>query len=429
MNYNEAREYLAGIAKAGNLLGLEPMKQLLMELGNPQDQLRFIHIAGTNGKGSVLAYVSTILKEAGFKVGRYISPTLFSYREKIQVNEEEISREALARLTERVRNAIGRMAEKNLASPTIFEVETAIAFLYFVEMDCDLVVLETGMGGDTDATNVIKTTILEILVSISMDHMEFLGDTLAEIAGHKAGIIKPKTRVVSALQEEEAMSVIRTRAREMEASLTVADWREACEIHYGVEEQMFSYGGYRDLLIHLGGSYQIKNAVVAVECVEALRRSGFSITERQMRDGLSKTVWKGRFTVLCHDPLVMIDGAHNPDGARELRSSIENCLSGKKIYGICGVFKDKEYTKVLELVAPCLGGMVTVQTPDNPRALPARELAEVAANYIQDVQPCESIGEAVEISMEKARKNNGMVLAFGSLSFLGEIRKTVEKKG
>lgn len=426
MTYEEARSYLDYVNKNGIILGLESMEYLLEELGNPQDRLKFIHIAGTNGKGSVLAYLSTILKEAGYRVGRYISPTLFSYRERIQVNEEYISREAVGSYVEKIQQAVGRMQKKGMSVPTIFEVETAMAFLYFVDQSCDIVVLETGMGGDTDATNVIRTTVMEVIVSISKDHTAFLGNTLAEIARHKAGIIKPGTVVVSARQVLEAMKVIEEKARQCGATLKVADWEQAEEITYGLEEQTFSFGRDRDIRIHLGGSYQIKNAVIALNCIYALRELGYQISDVQMRAGFAHTHWNGRFTVLQKDPMVIIDGAHNPDGAAELEKSILQCLQGKQIYGVCGVFKDKEYDKVLQAILPHMKEVTTIQTPGNPRALPAEELAEAAQKYCPQVHAEKNIVKAVQEAIQKAGEDDGVVLAFGSLSFLGEIRKAVK---
>lgn len=426
MTYEEARSYLDYVNKNGIILGLESMEYLLEELGNPQDRLKFIHIAGTNGKGSVLAYLSTILKEAGYRVGRYISPTLFSYRERIQVNEEYISREAVGSYVEKIQQAVGRMQKKGMSVPTIFEVETAMAFLYFVDQSCDIVVLETGMGGDTDATNVIRTTVMEVIVSISKDHTAFLGNTLAEIARHKAGIIKPGTVVVSARQVLEAMKVIEEKARQCGATLKVADWEQAEEITYGLEEQTFSFGRDRDIRIHLGGSYQIKNAVIALNCIYALRELGYQISDVQMRAGFAHTHWNGRFTVLQKDPMVIIDGAHNPDGAAELEKSILQCLQGKQIYGVCGVFKDKEYDKVLQAILPHMKEVTTIQTPGNPRALPAEELAEAAKKYCPQVHAEKNIVKAVQEAIQKAGEDDGVVLAFGSLSFLGEIREAVK---
>lgn len=429
MNYQEARDYLEEVAAKGIVFGLESMTELLRRLGNPQDQLKFVHISGTNGKGSVLAYLSTILKEAGYRVGRYISPTLFSYRERIQVNEEYISREALAELVEKIKTEVEAMEAEGLNCPTVFEVETALAFLYFLQKKCDIVVLETGLGGDTDATNAVKTTVMEVLVSISMDHMGYLGNTLAEIAGHKAGIIKPGTVVVSTLQEPEAMDVIKKRSMEQKADLWVADYRRAKDICYGIGSQSFSYGGYRDVEIHLSGSYQIKNAVVALEGVKALRSIGFIISDDQMRNGFAKTVWNGRFTVIHEKPLFIIDGAHNRAGAEELKKSIENCLAGRRIFAICGIFRDKEYEEILQKTAPYIERMITIETPDNPRALPAKELAQAAQKYIKDVHSAQSIREAVEESFASATGEKDVILAYGSLSFLGEIRKEAESIG
>ena len=298
MDYREARVYLENAAKYGSVLGLDNMRELLRRLGNPQDDLKFIHISGTNGKGSVLAYLSTVLKESGYRVGRYISPTLFSYRERIQVNEEYIEKEALARLTTRIAKAVERMQEEGKTHPTVFEIETALGFLYFREKACDLVVLETGLGGLEDATNVVKTTVMEVITSISMDHMGILGNTLAEIAANKAGIIKPQTAVVSVRQHPEAMEVIETVCRREECRLFVADTGQASAIRYGWETQSFHYKEYENLKISLGGAYQIENAALAVEAVRTLNKLGYSIMEEQLRRGLEKTRWRGRFTVL-----------------------------------------------------------------------------------------------------------------------------------
>ncbi|MFR8170614.1 MAG: bifunctional folylpolyglutamate synthase/dihydrofolate synthase [Marvinbryantia sp.] len=427
MDYKEARAYLDEAGKTGSILGLESMRALLKELGDPQDALKFIHIAGTNGKGSVLAYLSTILKEAGYRVGRYISPTLFSYRERIQVNEEYITREALAEHTTCIRDAAARLKAAGKPQPTVFEIETALAFLYFVQEKCDIVVLETGMGGDTDATNAVQTTVLEVLVSISRDHMQFLGNTLAEIAAHKAGIIKPGTAVVSARQEPEAMQVIRETAAQQRAKLCIADVVKATDVSCGLWRQSFSYGGYKDLEIHLAGTCQIENAVVAVEAVRALNSLGFKITEGQLRAGLSKTVWRGRFTVLNEKPLFIIDGAHNRGAAEQLKASIETYLKGRRIIAICGVLRDKEYEAVLKTVAPYIKEMITIETPDNPRALPAEKLAEIAGKYIPEVHAAGSIAEAAAESIAKAEREDGVILAFGSLSFLGALAGEAEK--
>lgn len=425
MNYQEARVYLDDAAKYGSVLGLENMREMMAGLGDPQDQLKFIHISGTNGKGSVLAYLSTILKEAGYRVGRYVSPTLFSYRERIQVNEEYIKKESYARHVSAIKKVIDDMTAAGKAHPTPFEIETAVAFLYFAEEHCDIVVLETGLGGDTDATNIIRTPVMEVLVSISMDHMQFLGNTITEIARHKAGIIKPGTVVVSARQQPEAMRVIEEKAKEQRAELVKADWTQAENVRYGIKEQSFSYGGLEDLKIHLAGSYQIPNAVTAVEAAAALQKLGYAISEEHLRAGLAKTRWRGRFSVLCEKPLFIMDGAHNRDGAQMLKASIEQYFDGKRIIAICGMFRDKEYEKVLVLIAPYLSKLIAIETPGNPRALPKEELAQTAKRYLTDVECAETVVDAVQKAFTQTNEED-VIVAFGSLSFLGELTKAVE---
>lgn len=427
MDYTEAREYLNEAAKSGIVPGLDNIRELLSRLGNPQDELKFIHISGTNGKGSVLAYLSTVLKEAGYRVGRYISPTLFSYRERIQVNEAVIGREDLARLTERVKEAVDGMDADGKGHPTVFELETAISFLYFLQEKCDIVVLETGFGGLLDATNVVRTTVMEVIVSISLDHMGVLGNTISEIAEQKAGIIKPGTVVVSALQEPEAMEVIEKKAKKEGCRLVTVSHLEASDVRYGYEEQSFSYGGYKDLKISLAGSYQIKNAVLAVEAVRQLCKLGFPISEQSLREGMQKTVWRGRFTLIGREPVFIIDGAHNRDGARVLKESLELYFSGRRMIFIMGVFKDKEYGKIAGMLAPMAEKIFTVQTPGSDRALPAEELAKVVFQYNQNVEAASSVEDAVQKSLAAAGKED-VIAAFGSLSFLKDIAEAAEQK-
>lgn len=428
MDYKEARTYLKEVESRGSVLGLTGMKMLLSELGDPQDCLKFIHIAGTNGKGSALAYLSAILKEAGYRVGRYISPTIFSYRERIQVNEEYIGREELAALVETVKEAVGRVTEKGGPHPTVFEVETAVAFLYFVRRQCDIVVLEVGMGGDTDATNVIKTTELAVLMPVSMDHMQFLGGTLAEIAAHKAGIIKPDIAVVCAPQEAEALAVIKKRAGEMRAKLFCVEPSGITDVTYGLEGQRFTYRGYAQLEIPLAGVCQIENAAVAVLAADVLRGLGWKITEEQLRAGLLNTVWRGRFSVISKRPLFIVDGAHNRAGAAALAASVGQYLKGRRITAICGVFQDKEYEEILRIMAPYISRMIAIRTPDNPRALPQEELARTAKKYMGQVQTADTIPEAVDLAFGMADQERDAILSFGSLSFIGDITRTVEEK-
>ena len=427
MNYKEARVYLDEVSKYGSVLGLESMRELLRRLGDPQNELKFIHISGTNGKGSVLAYLSTILTGAGYRTGRYISPTLFSYRERIQVDGEYIEKESLARHVTAIAAAAEEMQKAGLPSPTVFEMETALAFLYFKEKRCDIVTLEVGCGGLLDATNVITTTLMEVIASISMDHTDLLGDTLAKIAAQKAGIIKPDTMVVSAQQKSEAAQVIEDTCKEQHCTLQMVDESKISNVHYGAEGQTFSYKTWENVAISLAGSYQIKNAALALEGVETLRKLGYALSDQQVREGLLHTAWRGRFTTLRRDPTVIIDGAHNPAAALELKESLERYFPGKTLYFVMGMFKDKDYAQVIDLTAPLARHIITVETPGNPRAMPARELAEAVGKVNPSVEWADSVAHGVEKALAMAGKEDA-VIVFGSLSFLGEAADAVNEK-
>ena len=426
MKYNEALDYIDSLKKYGIVPGLDTIRELCRRLGNPQDKLRFVHIAGTNGKGSVLAYVSTVLKCAGYRVGRYLSPTIRDYRERFQVGGRMITQKALCGLMEELKQACEDMAAEGFSHPTPFEVETALGFLYFSRENCDLVVLETGMGGRLDATNVIQNTLVAVLASVSMDHMQYLGKSLREIAGEKAGIIKPGCRVVTALQEPEVMEVIRERAGQLQVSLTMADVA-AKKVRYGLEKQRFDYEGMRDLEIGLAGKYQIGNAVLAIQVCRALAECGFDIPEKALRQGLRETRWPGRFTVLGRRPLFVADGAHNEDAAKKLAESIEFYFTNKRIIFIMGILKDKEYGRIIELTAHYADQILTVTPPDNPRAMGSYELAQEAAKVHPQVTAVDSLEEAVEISHLLAGKED-VILAFGSLSYMGRLMEIMEER-
>ena len=424
MNYTEARKFIDEVSTRGSELGLTSITNLLNLLGNPQDDLKFVHVGGTNGKGSLLAYLESILRTAGYQVGRYISPTLFSYRERIQVNGSYISREAFARLLTQVAEAMEQMKAQGMGLPTVFEVETAVSFLYFKETNCDLVLLEVGMGGRLDATNLIKTPVLTALVSISMDHMEFLGNTLAEIAWNKAGIFKDGVPAVSIGQKEEAAEVIRKEAAKKSTSCTFVDKGLFEDVVYGLEEQRFSYKEFKNMVNHLAGLHQIENAALALECIRSLRASGYPVADEAVREGLEKTQWKGRFTIIHREPMVIIDGAHNPDAAERLREAVEQYFPNKKKYYIFGVFSDKEYDKIIDSTAPMADHIFAIETPDNPRALPKEKLVEAVKPVNPSVEAAEDITDAVKKAFAAAGPED-VILIFGSLSFLGEVERTI----
>lgn len=428
MTYEEAKRYLEDCNRYAGEFTLEPLKEMLGRLGDPQDALSFVHIAGTNGKGSVLAYVSTVLKEAGYRVGRYISPTIFSYRERIQVNEEYITKEAFIRLTERIKSVGDSMLAEGLSHPTMFEAETALAFLYFAEQNCDLVVLETGMGGRTDATNVIRNTVAAVLASISMDHMGVLGNTLGEIAENKAGIIKPGCTVVTMKQEPEAERAVRSRAEACGCPVVTADPARVQNRRRGLFSQCFDYKERRDVETSLSGEYQFANGALALEVLDVLRERGYRIPEEAVREGFRKTVWTGRFSVVAEKPYFIVDGAHNRDAAQKLAETIRQYLAGKRLIYIMGVLADKEYDTVIAKTASYASEIITVMTPDNVRALPAEDLARAVAVHNPHVQAAESLKDAVETAYRLAGEED-VILAFGSLSYLGELVRLVRTRG
>lgn len=425
MNYRQAMEYTESLSAGGIVPGIGSIKELCRRLGNPQDELKFVHIAGTNGKGSVLAYISTILKCAGFRVGRYFSPVIFEYREKIQINEKMISKAALCEGLELLKNICEEMTRDGFVQPTLFEVETALAFWYFKKKNCDIVVLETGMGGLEDATNLVSTTITSVITSVGMDHMKFLGSTLEEIAVQKAGIIKEGCPAVTMCQQAGVMEVLEKTAKEKHCTLRMADSAKASRVRYGMEKQKFDYDGMKNLEITLAGQFQIDNAVLALEAVRSLAEQGFEVSEANLRKGLKETVWRGRFTILRKKPLFVIDGAHNEDAAQKLAKSIEFYFTNKRIIYIMGVLKDKQYERIIDLTHEYAEQIITVTPPDNKRALPAYELAKEIAKVHPNVTAVDSLEEAVEMSMLLAGSED-VILAFGSLSYLGKLADIVE---
>lgn len=429
MNYREAMEYIDDLQQYGSVLGLDVMRELCTRLGNPQDQLKFVHIAGTNGKGSVLAYVSTVLQTAGYKVGRYISPTIRDYRERFQVDGRMISQVGLCKYLELVKKAAEAMVSDGFAHPTPFEIETAVAFLFFLDKHCDIVVLETGLGGSLDATNIVNTTLVAVFASISMDHMGILGDSQQQIALAKAGIIKDKCYVISAKQTPEVMKVLRQAALLRKAKFFTADVGRAKNVRYGVTKQHFSYDKYKNLEITMLGQFQIENAVVAVEVLMALDKSGYPVPEDKLRKGMSETKWRGRFDVIGKKPLFIADGAHNEDASIKLAQSIRFYFTNKRIIYIMGVLKDKEYDKVIRNTYDLAEHIITVTPPVRERALHAYDLAQAVREYHGSVTVADSVQEAVEIAYLLAGLDKDtVIIAFGSLSYLGELIDVVEHR-
>lgn len=426
MEYEKARSYIDESHRFGGEVSLKAITGFLARLGNPQDDLQFIHIAGTNGKGSVGAYLASVLQEAGYKIGRFVSPTLYAYRERIQINGNYIAREDFGRLMDPIADVMEEIKKNQEPLPSPFEIETALSFLYFREQKCDLVLLECGMGGLNDATNVIKNTQLAVITSISMDHMEYLGESIGDIARQKAGIIKPGATVVTCLQRPEAAAVISSVCREGRNLLAVGKAYDARVLKSDLEHMTFSYRG-ETWTIHLAGAHQLENAVLALTGIQALIDRGYEISVQQIKDGLEKTRWNGRFTVLRGNPYFIVDGAHNPDAALKLKKSLDMYFPGKRKIFLMGVFKDKQYDKIAEILAPVADTVIAMETPDNPRALPARLLAETVSSYNDRVLTAESLEQAVELGFQTAKPED-VIVAFGSLSFIGDLTKIVSKE-
>lgn len=426
MEYEKARSYIDESHRFGGEVSLKAITGFLARLGNPQDDLQFIHIAGTNGKGSVGAYLASVLQEAGYKIGRFVSPTLYAYRERIQINGNYIAREDFGRLMDPIAGVIEEIKKNQEPLPSPFEIETALSFLYFREQKCDLVLLECGMGGLNDATNVIKNTQLAVITSISMDHMEYLGESIGEIARQKAGIIKPGATVVTCLQRPEAAAVISSVCREGRNLLAVGKAYDARVLKSDLEHMTFTYRG-ETWTIHLAGAHQLENAVLALTGIQALIDRGYEISVQQIKDGLEKTRWNGRFTVLRENPYFIVDGAHNPDAALKLKKSLDMYFPGKRKIFLMGVFKDKQYDKIAEILAPVADTVIAMETPDNPRALPAKQLAETVSSYNDRVLTAKSLEQAVELGFQTAKPED-VIVAFGSFSFIGDLTKIVSKE-
>ncbi len=331
-----------------------------------------------------------------------------------------ISKAARVEGLEIIKLVCQEMEAEGFVAPTLFEVETALAFWYFQKKGCDIVVLETGMGGAEDATNLITTTITSVITSVGMDHMNFLGKTLDKIAAQKAGIIKEGSRVVVMKQQPIVMDVIGKAAKEKNCSLIEADVARASRVRFGIERQKFDYDGMKNLEITLAGKFQIDNAVLAVEAVRSLSDRCFAVEEEALRKGLKTAKWRGRFEVIRKKPLFIVDGAHNEDAAQKLANSIEFYFTNKRIIYIMGVLKDKEYEKIINLTHEYADQIITVTPPNNKRALPAYELAKEIALVHPDVTAVDSLEEAVEMSMLLAGSED-VILAFGSLSYLGKL--------
>lgn len=423
MNYEEAMNFIQNTNKFGSVLGLDNIRELLERLGNPQDQLRVVHIAGTNGKGSTLAFLAGIFRESGYRAGRYVSPASFSYEERFRINEENISKKDLCFYMEKIKNVAEEMVKDGLSHPTMFEIETALSFLYFLDKKVDVVLLETGMGGRLDATNVVKKPIAIVIASIGMDHMQFLGDTLEKIASEKAGIIKEGCPVISYDNTKEVNEVIKNKAKQMHAKVTFVNSAGIRVLQESLNGESFSYRSsdgrwYEKIEIPLLGRHQINNAALALETLNVIKNY-YCISDFQTEDGMRKTIWRGRIEILEREPMVICDGAHNPDGAKSLLSFLQNNFTNQRLIYIMGVLSDKDYEQMVQILAPAADKIYTV-APDNPRALSSRELCNCISKYHQNVEERQRLAECLSEVRQKAEKDDVIIIC-GTLSFQNEL--------
>lgn len=422
MNYSETTEYLDSLNGLGSRPGLENISELLTRLGNPQNKVRAVHIAGTNGKGSVGAFLTSVLTMAGYRVGRYCSPAVFDPLETISFNGVNISEDDFAMvITDTV-----SVCDENLC-PTRFEIETAAAFMFFDHMKCDIAIVECGMGGELDATNVMSDVICSVITPVSMDHMSFLGDTIEKIAECKAGIIKPGVDV-AAYMDARYSSVLSERAMQAQSDIYYIDDKNIiCDTDNN--ELVFSYRGYKDIRLNTPAAYQAVNGAIALEVMDRLKYKGYNLTDDVIRAGMYNMKWPGRFEILNDNKkMLILDGAHNPAGAAAFADSYRRLYGDDKSVIILAMFKDKDTRGVLDHIMPLADSVITTMAPDNPRSFPAKDLAEYIKKYYDiEVGYEADIYKAVSLAFDMAGENK--VIACGSLAHLASVKEAYRKYG
>lgn len=422
MNYTEALEYIENIGSwLGSRPGLSRITELCAMLGDPQDGMKFVHVAGTNGKGSFCAMTASVLRAAGYRTGLYVSPYVKRFNEQISVDGECISDDELARIITRLRAYADRMADQ----PTEFELKTAAAFEFFRQRACQVVVLEVGMGGRLDSTNIIKEPVLSVITGIALDHTAYLGDTIEKIAAEKSGIIKPGCPVHWGGKDASAGSVIKRYAAQNDSPCHAVDYSALTNVRCSLGGCDFDYGGLRDLHINLLGMFQPENAASVVSAVPLLRERGFDISEEALRRGLASTVWQARFELLSATPVVIYDGSHNPQGMTAAVGSIQTLFGDKSVNILTGVMRDKDYNTMSELISRVARRVFTV-TPAMTRSLPAREYAEVFRLLGVESEAYDSLAGGVAAAYADSVKHGIPLVALGSLYMYADFITALE---
>lgn len=416
MTYDEAIKYIHSVSNFFCKPGLDRIRELCRGLGDPQKDLKFIHVGGTNGKGSFCAMTDSILRAAGYKVGLFTSPYVREFNERMRVNGRNIPCDTLAKITAKVKTVADKMSD----SPTEFELICAIAFEYFKGECCDIVVLEVGMGGRLDATNIIDSPLLSVITGIALDHTAFLGDTVEKIAAEKAGIIKHRCPAIYGGTNSDVEHIFAEKAAQMEGIFYRTDYSKLTINSLELSKTSFDYKERKGLSIALLGEYQPRNAALALDAVDILSTLGFEIGEEAIAAGLSAARWPARFEIIASYPTVIFDGAHNPQGIRAAVDSIKSYFVDKNVIVLTGVLRDKDYRLIAKTLSEVASLAYTI-TPDNPRALSAEEYAEVLRNEGVCSLPCKSVSEALKLGINAAKENDTALFCLGSLYTYSEI--------
>lgn len=423
MAYDEALEYIHSFGRFVKTPGLTRMQMLMEKLGNPQDALCYVHIAGTNGKGSTVAMVSSMLCEAGYKVGMYTSPYLFDFRERIQVDFQLIPKEGLVDLVEKIM-PVAEAMKKQGEQFAEFEIITALGFMWFKQQGCDIVILETGLGGRLDATNIIKKPLVTAITSISLDHTKVLGNTPGAIAAEKCGIIKENGCTIAyPVQDEVAMAVIRNCAKDKKNTFIVPGLNDIAVQSANLEGTVMTYKGL-EVTVPLVGIHQRYNSATALEIISALKKNGYTIEINHIMRGMAKTKWPGRVEVIRRNPTIIIDGSHNLSGIEALASVLEN-MSNKTIRVVFGMLQDKDYRTSLEKIGSHAQEILLVK-PDHPMGVPVEILYPIAKAMCENVSGFEQVGKAIEQVVCNSTKEDVIVIC-GSLYLMNDAKKEIEK--
>lgn len=415
MNVKEAMDYIHSMTWDRRATGHALAKELLRRMGNPEKKLKYVHIGGTNGKGSTAAMIASVLQMAGYQTGLFTSPYLFQFSERMQINGEQISDEELVAVTEYVKTFVAHME----IPPSEFALVCCIAFEYFARKNCDIVVLEVGMGGANDATNVIDCPEVAVVTNIGLDHTEYLGNTLEEIALTKAGILKENAAAVLYPNIPSVEAVFRHVSREKNVELLIPYFESLARKQHGLDGQMFDYENRQDLFLPLLGEHQLYNAAVALSAIDVLIEKGWKIDEEAIHQGMKEVRWPGRFEVLRHEPLLIVDGGHNPQCMEALAQNMKDYLSDRKVIAVTGVLSDKDYGEMYQPVFPYVSEFLCI-TPPSPRSLEAVKLAEYLQRAGRRATACRDVKEALELAWKHSGKD-GAIVCFGSLYSVSEI--------